>query len=98
MKQDIKLYSLKGAADIAANYKQLWETLDSVENLATLEVTNESTVNFIDAIVYGSDCGTDMAEAVTKAAAGTCVVIKKSAYRDFFRIWESYAQVYRTTN
>jgi hypothetical protein len=74
----------------------LWEKLDSVENWATLEVINDSKIQFVDAIVYWASCAWDNTDFTNKPAG--CTIIEKSAYRDFFRIGESYAQVYRTTN
>ena len=79
--------------DAAGNYKKVWEALDTVEEGATIEIANGTNVQFIEAIVWG---GTAADGGSTLTSSDGWVVVTKDAYRDFFRVGDSYAQIFRT--
>ena len=101
----------KGDGDKAVKYlilfgndgKALNEPLSSVEEGTTLELTNGSTVNFISAVAFTTSwtlaepavtVGTTTSTAI--AAITGFDVITKTEFRDFFKVGDAEAQVFRT--
>ena len=81
--------------DSGSTYAPVGTLLSTVEDGTTLEITNANSVRFITAIVYSLD------PTVTTCTTSTtnndnCVVILKSAYRDYFKVGDAEAQIFRT--
>ena len=74
-------------------YVPLNEALSTVEEWTTLEITNASSVQFIDAIAWGA---TIVPSDVTTSTLTGDVVITKTDFRDFFKVGNADAQVFRT--
>jgi hypothetical protein len=77
------------------------EPLATVEEGTTLELTNEGTVRFIDSIGYGCHVPSAGTWTTVKPTQGSSdnqcdVVITKSDFRDFFKVGDADAQVFRT--